>query len=47
MLTIINSTNRFEAEIDIDAYVKDYVDVEAFMECCKACQSTMHWLADF
>lgn len=31
------SIKRFEAEIDIETYVKDYVDVETFMECCKAC----------
>ena len=36
-MTIINSIKRFEAEIDIETYVKDYVDVETFLECCKAC----------
>ena len=29
-MTIINSIKRFEAEIDIETYVKDYVDVETF-----------------
>ena len=36
-MTIINSIKRFEAEIDIETYVKDYVDVETFQACCKAC----------
>lgn len=28
---------RFEAETDIESYIKEYVDIEQFLECCKAC----------
>ena len=28
---------RFEAEIGIEDYLKDYVDVERFLECCERC----------
>ena len=28
---------RFETETDIDSYIEDYVDIEHFLECCKAC----------
>ena len=30
---------RFEAETDIKTYVRDFVDVGGFLECCKACPS--------
>ena len=28
---------RFEAETDIESFVRDFVDVEGFLECCKVC----------
>ena len=28
---------RFETETDIKTFVSDFVDVEGFLECCKAC----------
>jgi len=28
---------RFEAETDVKTYVRDFVDVGGFLECCKAC----------
>lgn len=28
---------RFETETDIDSYIKGYVDIEHFLECCKEC----------
>lgn len=28
---------RFETETDIDSYLKGYVDIENFLECCKEC----------
>lgn len=31
------SLERFEADINIEDYIRDYVDVERFLECCKAC----------
>ena len=35
----MNSTHytleRFETETDIKTYVRDFVDVEGFLECCK------------
>jgi len=31
------SLKRFEANISIAEYIKDYVDVDRFLECCKAC----------
>ena len=30
---------RFEAEADVKTYVRDFVDVGGFLECCKACPS--------
>ena len=31
------SLERFEADISTNEYIKSYVDVERFLECCKAC----------
>ena len=28
---------RFEAETDIESYIRDFVDIEHFLECCKVC----------
>lgn len=33
------SLERFEAETDIEHYVEHYVDIEAFLKCCKTCPS--------
>lgn len=28
---------RFETETDVESYVRDFVDIEGFLECCKVC----------
>ena len=28
---------RFETETDTDSYIRDYVDINHFLECCKEC----------
>lgn len=31
------TTERFEATVPVAEYVKNYVDVDTFLECCRAC----------
>lgn len=34
---MLYTTERYEAYITVEEYLKEYVDVEQFLECCKAC----------
>lgn len=33
------TTKRYSTTISVNEYVENYVDVETFLECCKACSS--------
>ena len=32
-------TETFEKTIDVETYVKDYVNVEEFLDCCRQCEN--------
>ena len=34
---MIYTTDRFEAIVSVDHYLEEYVDVETFLDACKAC----------
>lgn len=34
---LMYTTERYEAEISVEQYLEEYVDVEGFLEACKAC----------
>lgn len=36
------TTERYEAAVPVAEYVKHYVDVDTFLECCKACPNYEH-----
>lgn len=33
------TTQRYEAKVAVDHYIKEYVDVEGFLEACRACRN--------
>ena len=37
-----HTVTQFEAEIGTAEYLKDYVDVDYFLSCCKVCQNYGH-----
>ena len=37
-----HTVTQFEAEIGTAEYLKDYVDVDYFLSCCKVCRNYGH-----